>query len=44
MEKKPTTDHAMANGGYRPITEGYQPGSQLIRKGGSGERMVENVR
>ena len=33
MEKKPTTDHAMANGGYRPITEGYQPGSQLIRKG-----------
>ena len=22
-----------SNGGYRPLTEGYQPGSQLVQKG-----------
>ena len=33
MEKKPASHRVMANDGYRPITEGYQPGSQVVQKG-----------
>ena len=33
MDKKPATNRVIANDGYRPITEGYQPGSQINRKG-----------
>ena len=33
MEKRPTSHRGMANDGYRPITEGYQPGSQVVQKG-----------
>ena len=33
MEKKSATQRVMANDGYRPLTEGYQPGSQVIQKG-----------
>ena len=32
MEKRPTSHRGMANDGYRPITEGYQPGSQVVQK------------
>ena len=33
MEKRPTSSRGTANDGYRPITEGYQPGSQVVQKG-----------
>ena len=33
MEKRPTSSRGVANEAYRPITEGYQPGSQLIQRG-----------
>ncbi len=33
MAKSPSARPYTANGGYRPLTEGYQPGSQVIQKG-----------
>lgn len=33
MEKKAASHRIMANDGYRPLTEGYQPGSQVVQKG-----------
>ena len=33
MDKKPVSATGTANDGYRPLTEGYQPGSQIIQKG-----------
>ncbi len=33
MLKKPAPRPVMRNDGYRPLTEGYQPGSQVIQKG-----------
>ena len=33
MTKSSSARPQTANDGYRPLTEGYQPGSQVIQKG-----------
>ncbi len=33
MPNKPDPSRVLAQDGYRPLTEGYQPGSQVVRPG-----------